>query len=218
MIRTDGIIFDLDGTLWDATVAFYDSWKEYLTGQGVAFDHSLEDVKACMGLPMTEFFARLYPDMPGERQDVLREGVLAYENRYMERVGGVLYPKLKDTLEVLSEKFPLMIVSNCQDGYIEAFFKAHDTGRYFADWESFGRTGLLKADNISLVVERNHLNHPVYVGDVQGDADASHAAGVPIIYASYGFGEITDAEEKIDRFEDLIKTVKLICEGAEQIL
>ena len=111
-----------------------------------------------------------------------------------------------------------MIVSNCQDGYIEAFFKAHDTGRYFADWESFGRTGLLKADNISLVVERNHLNHPVYVGDVQGDADASHAAGVPIIYASYGFGEITDAEEKIDRFEDLIKTVKLICEGAEQIL
>ena len=53
---------------------------------------------------------------------------------------------------------------------------------------------------------------------MQGDADASHAAGVPIIYASYGFGEITDAEEKIDRFEDLIKTVKLICEGAEQIL
>ena len=67
-------------------------------------------------------------------------------------------------------------------------------------------------------MERNHLKYPVYVGDVQGDADASHAAGVPIIYASYGFGEITDAEEKIDRFEDLIKTVKLICEGAEQIL
>ena len=68
MIRTDGFIFDLDGTLWDATVAFSASWKEYLTGQGVEFPHSLEDVKACMGLPMTEFFARLYPDMPGERR------------------------------------------------------------------------------------------------------------------------------------------------------
>ena len=88
---------------------------------------------------MTEFFARLYPDMPRERQDVLREGVVAYENRYMERVGGVLYPKLKETLEVLAAKVPLMIVSNCQDGYIEAFFRAHDTGRYFTDWESFGR-------------------------------------------------------------------------------
>ena len=38
MIRTDGIIFDLDGTLWDATVAFYDSCKEYLKGQGAYQD------------------------------------------------------------------------------------------------------------------------------------------------------------------------------------
>lgn len=208
MIRTDGIIFDLDGTLWDATQTFYDSWKKYLTEQGVAFPHSPEDVKACMGLPMTEFFARLYPDMPGEQQDVLREGVLAYENQYMEKVGGILYPKLKETLTVLGERFPLMIVSNCQDGYIEAFFKAHDTGRYFTDWESFGRTGLLKADNISLMVKRNRLQYPVYVGDVQGDADASHKAGVPIIYAAYGFGKITDAEGRIDRFEELLELVK----------
>ena len=207
MIKTDGIIFDLDGTLWDSTVAVYDSWREYLTGQGVEFPHSLEDMKACMGLPMTELFARLYPDMPKEQQDVLREEVMAYENRYMEKVGGVLYPKLKETLAALAERFPLMIVSNCQDGYIEAFFKAHDTGRYFTDWESFGRTGLLKADNISLVVERNHLKYPVYVGDVQGDADASHASGVPIIYAAYGFGEISDAQGRIDRFEDLIGLV-----------
>lgn len=207
MIRTDGIIFDLDGTLWDSTVAVYDSWREYLTGQGVDFPHSLEDMKACMGLPMTDFFARLYPDMPKAQQDVLREEVMAYENRYMERVGGVLYPKLKETLAALAERFPLMIVSNCQDGYIEAFFKAHNTERYFSDWESFGRTGLLKADNISLVVERNHLRYPVYVGDVQGDADASHAAGVPIIYAAYGFGEIRDAEGRIDRFEDLKEMV-----------
>ena len=102
MIKTDGIIFDLDGTLWDSTVAVYDSWREYLTGQGGEFPHSLEDMKACMGLPMTEFFARLYPDMPKEQQDVLREEVMAYENRYMEKVGGVLYPKLKETLALLN--------------------------------------------------------------------------------------------------------------------
>ena len=61
------------------------------------------------------------------------------------------------------------------------------------------------------MVERNHLKYPVYVGDVQGDADASHAAGVPIIYAAYGFGKIVDAEERIDRFEELIKVVTRNC-------
>lgn len=207
-MKADGIIFDLDGTLWDATEPFYDSWKEFMTGQGVAFDHSPEAVRACMGLPMTEFFSRLFPDMPKERQEVLREAVLEYENRYIEKTGGILFPGVKETLEELRKRCPLMIVSNCQDGYIEAFFKAHDTGRYFADWESFGRTGLLKAENIALVAQRNGLKNPVYVGDVQGDADASHAAGVPIIYAAYGFGEIRDAEGRIDSFDELLSLIK----------
>ena len=203
-MKTDGILFDLDGTLWDATRPFYDAWKTYLTGQGVPFPHTMEAVKACMGLPMDAFFARLYPDMPKAQQDDLREKVLVYENQYIERTGGILYPAVCETLEALSKKVPLMIVSNCQDGYIEAFFKAHDTRKYFTDWESFGRTGLLKAENIALVVERNHLNAPFYVGDVQGDADASHKAGVPIVWAAYGFGEIRDAEARINTFGELL--------------
>lgn len=204
-MTTDGIIFDLDGTLWDATRPFYDSWKEYLTGQGIPFPHTREQVTACMGLPMDAFFARLYPDMPQKQQNIYREAVLEYENQYIEKTGGILYPQLKETLAKLKEKAPLMIVSNCQKGYIEAFFKAHDTQQYFTDWESFGATGLLKADNIALVVQRNHLQAPVYVGDVQGDADASHKAGVPIVWAAYGFGQIKDAEEKIDTFAELLK-------------
>ena len=205
-MKTDGILFDLDGTLWDATCPVYDSWKEYLTGQGIPFPHTREEVTACMGLPMDAFFARLYPDMPKARQDDLREKVLGYENQYIEKTGGILYPMLKETLEKLKEKAPLMIVSNCQKGYIEAFFKAHDTQQYFTDWECFGGTGLLKAENIALVVERNHLKAPVYVGDVQGDADASHKADVPIVWAAYGFGEIRDAEARIDAFEELLTT------------
>jgi phosphoglycolate phosphatase len=208
-MKTDGILFDLDGTLWDATETFYDSWKEYLTRQGVPFPHTMEAVQACMGLPMTEFFARLHPGMPKERQDVLREGVLAYENTCMEKRGGILYPGVRETLALLQKSVPLMIVSNCQAGYIEAFFKAHEMGQYFTDWESFGGTGLTKAENIALVVERNHLQHPVYVGDVQKDADAAHEAGVPIVYAAYGFGHIADAEETIAAFSELPQVLEV---------
>ena len=40
---------------------------------------------------------------------------------------------------------------------------------------------------------RNHLQHPVYVGDTMGDANAAREAGIPFIWASYGFGDVPQA-------------------------
>ena len=45
--------------------------------------------------------------------------------------------------------------------------------KYFLDFEYPGRTNLPKADNIKLVVERNKLRNPVYVGDTAGDLQGS---------------------------------------------
>ena len=78
-----------------------------------------------------------------------------------------------------------------------------DMSGYFIDYEEWGRTGLLKADNIRLVMERNGIDKAVYIGDIQKDSDASHEAGIPCIWAAYGFGDICDAEGKIDSFSEL---------------
>ena len=80
--------------------------------------------------------------------------------------------------------------------------------KYFVDYECPGRTGLAKAENIKLIVERNNLKNPVYVGDTQGDANAAKAANVPFIYAKYGFGEVEEFENEIESFEDLLKIIK----------
>ncbi len=87
--------------------------------------------------------------------------------------GATLYDKLEDTLKVLSKKYKLFIVSNCQDGYIETFMKFYNLDKYFVDFECPGRTNLSKAENIKIVIERNNLKHPVYVGDTQMDCDAA---------------------------------------------
>ena len=112
------------------------------------------------------------------------------EYEYLSEHGATLYNKLEDTLERLSKKYKLFIVSNCQDGYIESFFKSHKLEKYFIDYECPGRTGLAKAENIKLIVERNNLKNPVYVGDTQGDAKAAKDANIPFIYANYGFGDV----------------------------
>ncbi|WP_376752442.1 HAD-IA family hydrolase [Rummeliibacillus suwonensis] len=73
----------------------------------------------------------------------------------------------------LSKKYKLFIVSNCQQGYIEGFFQYHKLKNYFLDYEIPSRTGFAKGDNIKLIIERNKLSKPVYVGDTEGDLKAS---------------------------------------------
>ena len=78
-------------------------------------------------------------------------------------------------------------------------------GAYITDKECYGDTGKNKDENIRLVVERNHLKHPVYVGDTQGDCDAAASAGVPFVFASYGFGQADHADAVIHSFDELLE-------------
>ena len=56
-----------------------------------------------------------------------------------------------------------------------------------------------------MLMKKNNLNSPVYVGDTQGDADACKMAGIPFIFAEYGFGDVPDAKTRIRTFSDLEK-------------
>ena len=106
----------------------------------------------------------------------------------------------------LKEKYPLYIVSNCQSGYIEAFLDHYGFRKYFEDIECYGNNLKQKGDNIRLLADRNGLTEAVYVGDIQGDYDASCHAGVGFIHAAYGFGTIAADVPEIHTFEELTET------------
>ncbi|MDE6073581.1 MAG: hypothetical protein K2F80_03180, partial [Muribaculaceae bacterium] len=74
---------------------------------------------------------------------------------------------------------------------------------YFTDTLTNGETGLDKDENIRLVVKRNNLKSAAYVGDIQRDSDAAHAAGIDMIHVTYGFGSCNDAQLSFDSFTDL---------------
>ena len=82
-------------------------------------------------------------------------------------------------------------------------FKAHKLDKYFTDYECPGRTGLSKGENNKLIIERNNLKNPVYVGDTEGDAESAKAAGIPFVFAKYGFGNVKEYQYAINKFEDL---------------
>lgn len=201
-----GIIFDMDGTLWDSAENVANSWNEIIEQPEYNMPPiTKEDMYSVMGLTMDKLSAKLFPDMdPALREEMVNK-CYPNENTYLRVHGGELYPELEETLRALKERYPLYIVSNCQAGYIEAFLDYYGFGYLFEDIECFGNNDRPKNENIALIVERNHLDDAVYVGDIQGDYDASMAAGVKFIHAAYGFGTIDAEVPAIRTLSELIK-------------
>lgn len=191
-MKYDGVLFDLDGTLWNATESIANSWKLALADVP-DIDHILtvDELEGVMGMTAENLMATLFPQISAERGAELFLRCCEVENEYLRKNGGILYEGIEDLLHTLSRQMPLFIVSNCNDGYISCFLEAHQLRKYFTDWECCGVTGLDKWENIRLVVERNSLQAPVYVGDTQLDRESAEKAGVPFIHAGYGFGTVS---------------------------
>lgn len=188
--KVSDIIFDLDGTMWDSTGSASDIWNRVFDNHKEISIRMTEDIaRALMGKTMEEIGDILFPSFSEEEKGKIVDEFGVEEVAYLMEHGAVLYEGLEEVLEELHSRYKLYIVSNCQDGYVPAFLHAHKLEKYFEDIEMSGRTGLDKGANIKLIMERNHIDSAVYVGDTEGDELAARFAGIPFIYASYGFGK-----------------------------
>jgi phosphoglycolate phosphatase len=205
-ITMDSIIFDLDGTLWDSRKTVVHAWNEVIKNHDkVNEELTSQQLKETMGLQMHEIGRILFPQLNEEEREQFMNACSEIETRYLTERGGTLYNRMEEVLEALAKKYKLFIVSNCQHGYIEAFYDFHRLDNYFVDYENPGRTGLSKGENIKLVMERNHLKQPVYVGDTEGDREAAQYADIPFVYAKYGFGEVKNYDYMIESFGELLE-------------
>lgn len=199
------VLFDLDGTLWNASAPIAESWNiviERETGRKGWLTSA--DIEPVQGRTMDEIADILFGDFPEDERYSLARKCEVFENEYIEKTGATLFEGVEETLAKLKDMgVKMAVVSNCQEGYIKAFLDSMDMWKYFVDYEEWGRTMLLKADNIKLVMERNGASKGIYVGDIQKDSDAAHKAGIDCIYASYGFGEINDAVATLKSFDEL---------------
>ena len=216
----EGIILDVDGTLWDAVRAIRDSWNLYREEQipEMPGQYTDADIEGVLGLTMTQIGDRLLAPLSEKRRHQALEGMMDAEVTYMWEHGGSVYPSVGQTLTRLKKAgFHLYIVSNCQKGYIEDFLHTSGTGSLIGDHVCFGDTGKPKDFSIRLCMERNELQRALYVGDTAGDLDAARKAGIPFIYAAYGFGQVDAEKEKvpsIDAFAQLPEMVTALWEKA----
>ena len=204
-----GLIFDMDDTLWDSSANVAAAWTEKLRELGYDRpDITKQDVMSIMGLTMDRIADILFGDLPKDERTELLDKCCGHENDYLLRHGGVLYPELEKTFSRLRKSYSLYIVSNCQSGYIEAFLEHYGFGHYFDDIECYGNNLKGKGENIALLAARNSLDKAWYVGDIQGDYDATMQAGFDFIHAAYGFGTIDREVPELERFSELPELMK----------
>ena len=190
------ILFDLDGTLWDSGDTVLPAWNRVLAEVQVRELLTKEELDSFMGLGPQDLADKFLPTVPSpeERMEIFTRCFDA-EVEAIRREGAVLYGGVLEMLQGLKERGCfLAVVSNCKDGYIQAFLDYYRLHGIFTDFESAGATGLTKGENIALVLSRNGFvaADALYVGDTVWDMEASMKAGVDFLHAAYGFGSVPE--------------------------
>ena len=202
----ESLIFDIDGTLWDSRQLVAEGYNIQLEKEGLQhLAVTAEDLRPLFGKVMTEIADTILASIdPSERYELM-ERCMKTENDYLFanecRIG---YPKVKETLEALSKKYRLFIVSNSQCGYPELCIEKLGLTDYIEGHMCFGDTGTSKGQTILTLIRKHNIGSCIYIGDTQGDLEACKEAGIPFIFCAYGLGKAESWDAKIDSIEELL--------------
>lgn len=202
----ESIILDIDGTLWDSRTLVAEGYNIQLKEEGL--EHlcvTAEELKPLFGKVLEEIADILFVLIPVPERYELMARCMRRENQHMhEDPCDIGYPGIRETVEKLAEKYRLFIVSNSERGYPELCMEKLGLTPYIEGHLCYGDTGTSKGKTIRTLIEKHNIGSCVYVGDTQGDYEATLEAGVPFIWATYGFGTPEGYTAKIGSFEELL--------------
>lgn len=203
----ESLIFDIDGTLWDSRALVAEGYNIQLNKEGLSrYCITAETLKPLFGRVMTEIADVIFADFPQKERYALMARCMETENRHLhENPCHIGYPGVRETMEELAKTHRLFIVSNSQQGYPELCISKLGLTGCITGHLCFGDTGTSKGKTIRTLMEKYNITSCAYIGDTQGDYEATVEAGVSFLWASYGFGTPAGYAGKIDSFEDLLK-------------
>lgn len=199
----DSLIFDLDGTLWDAVQTYSDAWNLFFGRKELEQRTSKKELDGLMGLEEGRFLEIMLPSFsPSDRSRHYKE-IVEIQYDLIDSQGGFIYEGVIDGLERLTKRYPLFIVSNCPEHTIRHFQRYARVDDLITDSLSHGQNYRPKNENIRELMHKHDLQNPLYIGDTDGDRIQSEMAGVPFVFVEYGFGNSSKYLLCFKSFSDL---------------
>ena len=202
----ESLIFDIDGTLWDSRALVAEGYNIQLRAEG--YDHlcvDAERLKALFGKVMTDIADAMLHTVPKPERYGLMQRCMDTENAYLrQNPCHIGYPQVKETIAKLAENHRIFIVSNSQCGYPEVCIDKLGLTPYISGHMCFGDTGTSKGKTIRTLMAKHNITSAAYIGDTQGDYEATVEAEIPFIWCSFGFGTPERYDAKVDAFTELL--------------
>lgn len=202
-MQPDSLIFDMDGTLWDATDSYVLAWNEglKLINRTERVDKPL--LNSVMGWERNKVFQKIFPTLDESTYDEIYQTINIVQDKIMTQNGGVFYPNVLDGLKILSKKYKIFVLSNCPANTIKQMIAFGQLEKYITDEIAHGFNHKAKHFNMNLLIEKHHLKAPIYVGDTNSDSLQCQIAKIPFALVTYGFGTSYTYNYKFESFKDL---------------
>jgi len=203
-MKPDAIIFDIDGTLWNACGATAIGWSAGLASLGIDKKVSYREIERVAGNTIEVAVDILFSGLRAQHPE-LTETLAKYEADEIQTRGGIFYPHSIRGIKELAKNYKIFLVSNCPEWYLRAFLERSGLRQILTDFDCHGLSGMPKDEMLARLSFRHCLENPVYIGDTAMDKEAASLAGMGFIQVSYGFGLVEDRLNSFDSFASLLE-------------
>jgi phosphoglycolate phosphatase len=200
------IIFDLDGTLVDSVPDLLASANRVMAARGLA-PFTLDEVTPMVGDGAGVLVRRL---LAARGQEARPKDMQDFVHDYMAHVADMTrpYPSVIDTLQVLQDAgYRMAVCTNKPEAPARAVLDALGLSRFFAAVAGGDTYTTRKPDPAHLLNTIRYAggapSRSIMVGDHHNDLAAATGAGIPSIFASWGYGTNTGATAVASAFRDI---------------
>ena len=116
----DALIFDIDGTLWNASPASAKGWNLGLKKLGIDLKVTPEQIEKVAGRPCEQCMDILLPGLRAKIPELF-ETLNQSETEVVKSEGGKFFDGVLEGIRQLAERYQIFLVSNCQEWYMDLF-------------------------------------------------------------------------------------------------